>query len=433
MWIGWRLLRPRPRTKKPVAVPTRTDVQERVASLRELGADTHALESELLELDKRRSEGEFHLALFGEISAGKSSVVQALAPTSDVVTDVLGGTTSRVTQHRGELPDGRALILADMPGTQEIGGREREQLARDEALRAHAVVYVADAEPTRQQDAELRWLHGFGKPLLLALNKSDRYRQEELALLLHTLRGRYGDIAVAVIPISAGGSQTVQRVLSDGRREIVQRERAPQVSALRDALQALAGGGAAPLEPAREAAVLAGLAHKLDSAEMSARVTAADAIVDKYTRRALLGALAAVAPGSDLLIQGALAAGLVRELAALHAVPLKELDLDAFLARAALTLRTATPVVLAIAGNALKASPGLGTLGGGVLHAIAYGLVFDSLGRAVSATLADQRRLDADHAVNSLAQLLGEGGRERWRHIAELALSGTREVRDEGR
>jgi hypothetical protein len=219
-------------------------------------------------------------------------------------------------------------------------------------------------------------------------------------------------------------------VLPDGRRETAQRERPAQVDALLHALQALTHGGAAALEPARETAVLAGLGQKLDRAELAARATAADAVVDKYTRRAVLGALAAVAPGSDLLIQGALATGLVRELAALYAVPIKDLDLDAFLARAALTVRTATTVVLAIAGNAMKAFPGLGTLGGGVLHAIAYGLVFDSLGRAVAATLAGQQRLDAEQAVGSLAQLLAEGSRERWRHVAEIALAGARESDD---
>ena len=51
----------------------------------------------------------------------------------------------------------------------------REQLARDEALRAHVVLYVCAGDLTRDQDAELRWLRGFGKPLVLALNKADQF------------------------------------------------------------------------------------------------------------------------------------------------------------------------------------------------------------------------------------------------------------------
>ncbi len=85
-------------------------------------------------------------------------------------------------------------------------------------------------------------------------------------------------------------------------------------------------------------------------------------------------------------------------------------------------MRTSTSLVLAIAGNALKAFPGLGTLGGGVLHAIAYGLIFDSLGRAVAQTLRDQRSLDGAQASASLAQLLADTSAERLRRVAGYAL-----------
>jgi len=429
-WLGWRLLRPRPRAPRAVVAPTREVVERRLQNLNELGADTHALQEELLELDRRRQEGECHVALFGEISAGKTSLLRALAPQADVASDVLGGTTTRVTQQRGELDDGRALVIADVPGSQEVGGHQREQMARDEALRAHAVIYVADADLTRQQDSELRWLHGFGKPLLLALNKADRYSDAELAALTQTLQARYRDTVAAVLPVRAGGQAVVERVLPDGRRETVQRERPAQVDALRHALQDLLHDGAAALESARGSAVLAGLGERLDAGEAAARTNAAQQIVDKYTRRAVIGAMAAVMPGSDLVIQGALATGLLRELTTLYDVAVRELDLDAFLARATLSVRTATTITLAIAGNAMKAFPGLGTLGGGMVHAVAYGLVFDSLGRAVANTLAEQHRFDAAHASAGLSKLLSESARDRLRHVADIALGVARETSD---
>ncbi|HWU52270.1 MAG TPA: GTP-binding protein HSR1, partial [Tahibacter sp.] len=117
------------------------------------------------------------------------------------------------------------------------------------------------------------------------------------------------------------------------------------------------------------------------------------------------------------------------ELAALYDTPLRQIDLDAFLRQAALTLRTTSSVVLAIAGNALKAFPGLGTLGGGVLHAIAYGLIFDSLGNAVVQTLHEQQRFDQEQAQQTLQRLLSEQARGRVAHVAQLALQGlTREA-----
>ncbi|HRA36856.1 MAG TPA: GTP-binding protein HSR1, partial [Pseudomonadota bacterium] len=156
------------------------------------------------------------------------------------------------------------------------------------------------------------------------------------------------------------------------------------------------------LEPARQAAVLATLDQRLAAQEATLRALDAEAAVRKYTRRAVVGALAAVAPGTDLIIQGALATALLRELTALYGLGLRDVDLDRFLERAGGTVRTTTSITLAIAGNALKAFPGLGTLGGGLVHAVAYGMVFDSLGRAVASTLAERGALDAGDALARL-------------------------------
>jgi len=95
-------------------------------------------------------------------------------------------------------------------------------------------------------------------------------------------------------------------------------------------------------------------------------------------------------------------------------------QIEDFLRQARLTLRTGSSIVLAIAGNALKAFPGLGTLGGGVLHAFAYALIFDSLGKALSASLAERRTLDQDDAGQRLKELLADSGASRLRRLAAL-------------
>ncbi len=422
LWFGWRLLRPRRRKRGPVAVPTREQVDTRVARLNDLHADTAALQAELEELDRRSRRDEFYIAVFGEISAGKSSLIRALIPDADAHINVLGGTTREVAHYRGTLPGERQVVFADVPGTHEVGGRTREQLARDEALRAHVVLYVCNGDLTREQDAELRWLRGFGKPLLLVLNKADQFRDDERSALESALRERYRDITDAQLVVSAGGSETFERRLSDGRIEKGQRERLADMAALRQRLERIAAHGPASLESARQDAVLSAVGDKADQIETVAREHLAEAIVAKYTKRAVVGALAAVMPGSDLVIQGVLATALIRELGRLYDVTVRDLDIDAFLGQVKLTVRTSTSLVLAIAGNALKAFPGLGTLGGGVLHAIAYGLIFDSLGHAVARTMREQHALDATAATESLARLLADTSAERLRRIAAMAL-----------
>lgn len=427
--VLWWLLRPR-RKRTPLPVPDRGSLEQRIGQLRTHGADTGALVAELGELDRRRASTRIYVALFGEISTGKSSLIRALAPDAQVTSDARGGTTRSVSHYDGKLADGRMLVLADVPGSREAGGEAHEALAREEALRAHAVIYLCAGDLTRTQADELRWLADFGKPLLLVLNKADQWNEHQRKELLDRLRSHARGVASAVLAISAGGSEHFQRQLADGSTETVERQRQPAITPLLQALARLASTGAASLESQRENAVLAGLHQRTGDLEAQTRAEEAERIVRKYARRAIVGALAAVAPGSDLVIQGVLATGLTRALAELYEVKVSDVQIEDFVRQAKLTLRTGSSIVLAVAGNALKAFPGLGTLGGGVMHAFAYALIFDSMGRALAGSLAERQTLDQDDAGARLKELLADAGNTRLRKLATLTMEAVRDRDD---
>lgn len=428
--VAWTLLRPRRRKPRIEEAPSRDRLDARLDRLQADGAATASLRAELRELDARAASNRRYVAVFGEISAGKSSLIAALAPDARLDTDVRGGTTRRVRHVDLELADGLALTVADVPGTREGGGEAREAAARDEALRAHVVVYLTEGDLNRRQGEELAWLAGFGKPLLVVLNKSDRLSAEERDAVLASLRHRVPE-AAAVVAMAAGGTERFERRLADGTREQVERRRAPDIETLRQALQQLLFRTGRELEPARARAVLAKVDAGTREAESALRREQAEAVVRKYARRAVVGAMAAVAPGSDLIIQGALATALVRELGRIHEVPIGDMQLEDFLRRARMTVRTRTSLVLAVAGNALKAFPGLGTLGGGVLHAFAYALIFDSLGHALSASLAERHALDPAAAEARLKAWLDDTGGTRLKRLAALTVDAARD-RDDG-
>ena len=177
------------------------------------------------------------------------------------------------------------------------------------------------------------------------------------------------------------------------------------------------------MESLRDTAVLLLASEKLDLARARYRTQQADELVSRYSKRAVIGALAAVAPGSDLLIQGILATRLVRELSQLYEVPVKELEIESFLKLAGSKLRNMTAITLAIAGNGLKAFPGLGTISGGVVHAVAYGMIFDSLGRAAAATLASRGALRPYPAAEAFEELMHEHLESGALQFAKLAVS----------
>lgn len=415
--VWW--LRPR-KARAPVVAPDRATLTARIEALRIADPEAEKLRSELVELDRRRDDQQLYIAVFGEISVGKSSLIAAMVPTAAPARDARGGTTRDVALYEGNGPGAQHWTLADVPGSAEAGGDARERMARDEVLRAHAVVYVCAGDLTRSQAAEVRWLGDFGKPLVLAVNKADQWTDSERSQIMERVRQHADGVPDAVIAISAGGEERFTRRLADGTTEAVIRTRQPDVGALTSAIQRLVAPGAAGLEPLRENAVLAGLHKRTGERESAWRADEAARIVKRYARRAIVGAMAAVAPGTDIVIQGALATGLVRALATLYGVRVTDMEIETLLRQVRLTLRTGTSVVLAVAGNALKAFPGLGTLGGGVLHAFAYALVFDSLGNALAATLAERQALDQADAGERMRELLNDAGTSRLRRLAEL-------------
>ena len=176
------------------------------------------------------------------------------------------------------------------------------------------------------------------------------------------------------------------------------------------------------MESLRETSVLLLANEKLQAARRRHQDEQAEGLVQRYSRRAVVGALAAVAPGSDLIIQGVLATQLLKELSALYGVQVKDLQIDSFLQLAEGKVKNMSAITLAIAGNALKAFPGIGTLTGGLVHAVAYGMIFDSLGKAAAKSLASRGELRPIPAARDFEELMNENLESGVVRFARLAL-----------
>lgn len=440
IWLVYKLLKP---------VPLGPDFeneeisQERI--LKELdhadetGMETSEIRQEIKQLQERKKAGRIYVALFGDVSTGKSSIIKALLPESEstlININVQGGSTQDIHQYTWKSSSGDALVLTDLPGRNEAQGSLNE-MAQDEAVRAQIVIYVTDSDLSRSQYEDILQLQSFGKPMIVALNKSDRFQDEEKQQIQSRFDERFNTKntktnndtdenddkpPIKLVFVTSGGEEEILKIYPDGREETIIRERKADVSALADALQTEIDSQSDLLESLRDASVFVLVKQKLDKAKIAHQQKKAEAIIKSFTRKAVLGALASVSPGSDLVIQGVLGTQMVKQLCALYNVPVRKLDIDKLLDFSSGQLKKSTPLLLAVAGNGMKAFPGIGTVTGGLTHAVAYGLIFDALGRAINTTLQQRGKLQAAPAALSFKEMLNEDLEKRAKIFARLVI-----------
>jgi GTP-binding protein EngB required for normal cell division len=429
-YVIWKLLRPPTASHKKAEVITEDSLMDRVGAAEASGLDINQAHRELQELSRRRESGTLYIALFGTISTGKSSLVHVLLPDAEVSIDVAGGSTSSVSRYVWMTPGGDQITLIDMPGLHDPKATLDRKLV-DEASRAHMVIYLCDGDLTRTQLDEIQSLARLGKPMILALNKQDWFSDAERSVILERLRERTRDIGdIEVVGISTRTQASVHVRDADGTETTELREMKPDIAPLARALQRRIDSDPHKLEQLRDAAVFTLASQALDDAELSHRLQRGEQIARNHTRSAVLGALAAISPGSDIIIQGAIGISLVKSLCSLYDLPVSQLEIDRLLKLAQTRINRHVTLIFAVAGNAMKAFPGIGTVAGGMLHAVTYGMIFDALGRSLNETLASRGELANLPVINRFTESLGDQLEKRTGDIVRLVLDAKKERPD---
>ncbi len=175
----------------------------------ELAGDFARIESMLDKLER----GELHVAVFGRVSAGKSALGNALLGREAFTVGVLHGTTTDAEHAVLDEAQHDGLVLIDTPGINELDGEARERLAFEVAEVSDLVVFVCDGDLTREELDALKTLAATQRPLLLALNKADRYGRDELDSLLQHLRLRVAGLVRAEDVLAVAARPAAQRVV----------------------------------------------------------------------------------------------------------------------------------------------------------------------------------------------------------------------------
>ena len=429
LWLIWRLV-VRRKIKPARAVASRPlskqDIEARIREAEAAGVDVASAQAELKELATRQQHGAINLCFFGEISTGKSSLIKALVPDAEVLIDVVGGSTDDVRHYRWRNEAGNEILLTDVPGIGGIDG-QLSSIAADEAKRAHVVLFVCDSDLSRAEIRSIEALLAFDKPLVLVLNKADRFTSEEQATLMQKLLERVDEVGGQlqrdhVVAVTAGGESDVIERHADGREQTVRRSRPADIGVLVVAINRLLQTDDVPLDLRRERAVFQMAATRLAEAEAQYRLQRSEQIIRSATRKAVVGALAAISPGTDILIQGYVGTTMTQQLCKLYGATPRDLDIEEFLSMSQSRVGRALPLSLAVAGNGLKAFPGLGTVAGGLVHAVAYGLIFDALGRSLVLSLSRHGELVPETASKEFEDGISEHLEAGVRRVARLAL-----------
>ena len=428
-WLTWRLVVPRKPAAPENIAPGKLsvdDIRDRLSAADAAGVEVSEAQAELRELAARQQSGAIHLCFFGEVSTGKSSLIKALVPDADAAVDVVAGSTTDTRHYRWRSEPGHEILLTDVPGT---GGHDQglDELALQEAQRAHVVLFVTDGDLSRQESLAVESLLVCGKPLVLVMNKSDRFDAREQAALMQRLLEHLekmgGEVERdRVVAVSAGGEVEVVERAADGAEDIVSRQRPADVGVLVVAINRLLEESGDTIDTRRDRAVFRLAADKLADAEVEYRLQRSEQIIRSATRKAVVGALAAISPGTDVLIQGYIGTAMTRELCKLYGAAPRDLDIEEFLDLSQSRVGRALPLSLAVAGNGLKAFPGIGTVAGGLVHAVAYGLIFDALGRSLVQTLSRHGQLVPDEAAKAFEEGISEHIEAGVRRVAKMAL-----------
>ncbi len=153
--------------------------------------------TQLSEMYEKITTGRVEIVIFGEISTGKSALVNALIGRAVAEVDVQGGWTKQVwgttwegAGHRLPGLDSSEIVIVDTPGINEVGGADRAELAEITARRADLILFVTDSDLNDTEYSALVELAAIQKPIICVFNKIDLYLPDVKKSLVNLLKSR---------------------------------------------------------------------------------------------------------------------------------------------------------------------------------------------------------------------------------------------------
>lgn len=346
---------------------------------------------------EKLEHGHIHIVVFGRVSVGKSAMINALLGEERFATSPLHGETRTVQRGQWDTFRDGSVYLIDTPGINEVDGEAREHLAHQVAARADLILFVVDGDLTHAELEALRSIAAARRPMLLVLNKVDRYTAEQRKTLTAALIEHVTGLVEAndiVMAAAKPAPRIVIQLLPDGSEQETERQPPADVVAVKERLWQILEAEGKTLS-ALNASLFAGqLSDEVATRILVARRTLGDRVIRTWS----IGKGVAVALNptaiADLVAAAAVDVSMVVHLSRTYGLPLARAEAGQLIRTigAQMALLMGTVWTVHLLSSALK----LGTGGfsaiatGGAQGVVAYYSTY-VVGRAAEHYLANGR------------------------------------------
>lgn len=329
-------------------------------------------------LDKLQ-HGHLHIAVFGRVSTGKSSLLNALIGERRFAVSPLHGETRHATMEEWTEAEAKGVFLIDTPGLDEAGGEDRELMAREVANRSDLVIFVLDGDITDSELQALQTVLAEGRPVVVALNKKDLYTADELESLLESIRNKASSLVqpADVLAVAAEPRpQDIVEIDESGGERRSSRPRAADIENLKVRLWDIFESEGKTLAALNASLFAADLSDQVGRRILNARREIGDRLVRTYCVAKGIAVAFNPVPVADLFAAAFIDVGMVMHLSRVYDLPVSRREAGSLtsviLAEAAALMGTVW--ALHFVSSALKVgTAGLSTVvTAGAQGAIAY-------------------------------------------------------------
>ncbi|PIE45599.1 MAG: GTP-binding protein [Gammaproteobacteria bacterium] len=236
-------------------------------------------------IDKLENK-QYHIAVFGRVSVGKSSLLNTLLGRAHFSTSVLHGETKETADIHWTSYQDRALQFVDTPGIDEFDGKVREDIAKQAVSTADMVLFVVDGDLTQIEYDALRQAKSQVKSLIVAVNKADRLSQRDIDDIRNSISDKLATISSAYIPLvfvaADPRAKEIIRVDASGRETLEKIVPASHVDELKAQIWQQLKQSGHQLQALSAAVFATQISDKIGEEIVRARADIAANIIQKY-------------------------------------------------------------------------------------------------------------------------------------------------------